>query len=94
MNLLLYYIDKIIKFCYFYEFKEKGKYNIKYIFKNNIKNCNYMFYNCNKLTSINLSNFKTNNVTNMRNMFYGCKNLTDNNIIVNDKNLLNIITSH
>ena len=36
--------DKIIKFVYFYEFKEKGKYNIKYIFKNNIKNCNHMFY--------------------------------------------------
>ena len=42
--------NKIIKFSYFYKFKEKGKYNIKYIFKNNIKNCNYMFYECNKLS--------------------------------------------
>ena len=64
--------NKIIKFCYFYEFKEKGKYNIKYIFKNNIKNCNFMFYKCKKLTNINLSNFNANNVTNMEWMFSDC----------------------
>ena len=61
--------DEIIKFCYFYDFKEKGIYNIKYIFKNNIKHCNHMFYDCDKLTKINLSNFNTNNVTNMGCMF-------------------------
>ena len=35
-----------------------------------------MFYNCDSLTSLDLSNFDTSDVTNMRNMFYGCKGLT------------------
>ena len=34
-----------------------------------------MFYNCNALTSLDLSSFNTTYVTNMSNMFYGCKNL-------------------
>ncbi len=84
--------NKIIKFCYFYEFKEKGKYNIKYIFKNNIKNCNYMFKDCNKLANIDLSNFNTNNVTNMRFMFYGCSQLTNINLSnFNTNNVTNML---
>ena len=39
-----------------------------------------MFYECNKLTNINLSNFNTNNVTNMFCMFYGCSSLTNLNL--------------
>ncbi len=35
-----------------------------------------MFYGCNNLTSLDLSNFNTTNVTNMSGMFYGCNNLT------------------
>ena len=35
-----------------------------------------MFYDCEKLTSLNLSSFNTGKVTNMSYMFYGCKNLT------------------
>ena len=35
-----------------------------------------MFYNCNKLTSLNLSNFNTSNVTDMGSMFYSCNKLT------------------
>ena len=72
--------DNKIKFCYFYEFKEKGKYNIKYIFKNDINNCNYIYYECTSLTNIDLSNFNTNNITNMSNMFSGCASLTDINL--------------
>ncbi len=34
-----------------------------------------MFYECNKLTNINLSNFNAKNVKNMRNMFYNCREL-------------------
>ena len=69
--------DQMIPFNYFYKFKSKGKYAIKYIFKNNIKNCNYMFYECSSLTYIDLSNFNTNNVTNMSWMFYLCSSLTN-----------------
>ena len=43
-----------------------------------------MFYNCELLNKINLSNFNTQNVTNMRGLFKGCKNLT---IITKDKNI-------
>ena len=83
--------DKIIKFCYFYEFKKKGKYNINYIFKNNITNCNHMFSNCNKLTKIDLSNFNTNNVTNMRCMFSGCSSLTNIDLsYLNTNNITNM----
>ena len=35
-----------------------------------------MFYNCNSLTSIDVSHFNTSNVTDMRNMFYDCSSLT------------------
>lgn len=34
-----------------------------------------MFYNCNNLSSIDLSSFNTSNVKNMANMFYNCKKL-------------------
>ena len=35
-----------------------------------------MFYECNKLSSLDLSNFNTANVTNMEEMFYSCQNLS------------------
>ena len=39
-----------------------------------------MFYKCNKLLSIDLSNFNTNNVTNMSDMFRNCSSLTSLNL--------------
>ena len=36
-----------------------------------------MFYECSKLTNIDLSSFNTENVTNMSYMFYGCSKLTN-----------------
>ena len=35
-----------------------------------------MFYGCNNLTTLNVSNFDTKKVTNMKSMFNNCKNLT------------------
>ena len=35
-----------------------------------------MFWQCQGLTSINLTNFDTSEVKNMKQIFYGCKNLT------------------
>ena len=35
-----------------------------------------MFYNCSKLTSLDLSNLNTKNVTNMSGMFSTCSSLT------------------
>ena len=37
-------IKNIIEFNYYYKFKESGKYEIKYIFKENIGKIDYMFY--------------------------------------------------
>ena len=39
-----------------------------------------MFCDCNKLTSLNLSNFNTNNVNDMSRMFLGCSSLTSLNL--------------
>ena len=48
-----------------------------------------MFYGCNSLTNLNLSNFNTQNVTDMRWMFNGCDSLKKQNIIAEDKKILN-----
>ena len=82
--------NEIIPFSYFHKFNKKGKYKIKYTFKNNTKNTNFMFYKCSSLKEINLSNFNTNNVTNMSGMFDGCEKLTKNNIITKDKRILEL----
>ncbi len=37
----------------------------------------YMFYNCSKLTNLDVSNFDTSNVTNMRYMFDNCSSVTN-----------------
>ena len=49
---------------------------MKVVCDNSITDCNYMFYDCQNLTSLDLSEFDTSNVTNMRAMFYNCQNLT------------------
>ena len=67
--------NEVIPFTYFYKFKNKGKYQIKYSFKNNLTKTNYMFADCESLTKINLSNFNTQEITCMRGMFYNCKSL-------------------
>ena len=80
--------DKLIPFNYFYNFKSKGKYIIKYSFKNKLKNTSLMFYKCSSLTNINLSNFNTNNVTHMELMFCECSSLKKENIITKDNKIL------
>ena len=69
-----------IPFSYFYKFKSKGTYKIKYRFQNNLKNTGYMFFGCSSLTNINLSNFNSQNVTDMTKMFYGCSSLKHINL--------------
>ena len=78
--------DQLISFNYFYYFKQKGKYIIKYKFKNFLTNTNHMFYECKSLIYLNLSNFKTQNVKHMVHMFYYCKSLQK--VITADKRIL------
>ena len=80
--------DKLIPFNYFHKFEEKGKHKIKYKFKNNLIRTGFMFYGCESLTNIDLSNFNTQNTTNMDSMFYRCKSLT--NIDLSNFNTQNV----
>ena len=49
---------------------------MKAVCDNNTINCNGMFGNCTKITSLDLSEFNTSNVTDMNGMFYRCESLT------------------
>ena len=72
--------DTSIPFNYFYTFKNKGKYNIRYSFNYFLTKTNLMFDDCSSLTNIDLSQFKAQNVTNMRNMFNRCSSLEKINL--------------
>ena len=80
--------DKPISFCYFYKFNQKGKFIIEYSLPSKLRNMSYIFYGCNSLTNIDLSNFNTQNVTNMSYMFWGCNALT--NIDLSNFNTQNV----
>ena len=84
--------NELFPFNYFYKFKSKGKYIIKYSFKNNINKARYMFGGCSSFTNINLSNFNTNNVIDMGYMFFGCSSLT--NINLSNFNTNNVTDMH
>ena len=56
---------------------------------NNVTNIWGMFDCCSSLTNIDLSNFNTNKVTDMRCLFFGCSKLRKENVITNDKTILN-----
>ena len=68
------------KFKKYFKPEKEGAYYIKLKFKNNIKDCSYMFYKCNNLKNVDLSCFETKNVNNMRYMFCDCNNLENINL--------------
>ena len=47
-----------------------------------------MFYDCNSLTNLNLSNLNTQKVNDMIEMFSGCKLLNKKNLITKDNKVL------
>ena len=55
-------------------------YEVANLDTSNITNMSYMFYNCSKLTNLDLSNWNTSNVTNMNSMFEQCRELTSINM--------------
>ena len=65
--------DEEIDFSFYHTFEEKGEYDIEYIFKKPLTKIDYLFSDCNLLTSLDLSNFDTGNVINMCGLFNGCK---------------------
>ena len=54
--------------------------NIEYLDTRNATDMSYMFYNCQALTSLDLSSFDTHNVTTMYRMFFWCNSLTSLNV--------------
>ena len=83
--------NESIAFNYFHRFSEIGNYIIRYSFKKNITKTNYMFFNCNYLKHINLSNFKTQEIINMNNMFSFCESLEDIDLSnLNTQNVTNM----
>ena len=79
-NCEIFINNELIPFSYFHQFTKKGKYIVKYIFRNKIKNINYMFNRCSSLTNIDLTNLNTNDVINMSYMFSNCSSLTSINL--------------
>ena len=70
---------------------EKGKYKIKALINDVIKDCNCLFKDCSNLISIDLSSFDTKKVTNMSDMFSGCENLKSINLShFNTENVTNM----
>ena len=67
--------DKEIEFSYFQNFEKEGIYKIEYSFKKNITKGNHLFYDCNCLINLDLSNFNTKFISNMNYMFFSCKSL-------------------
>lgn len=49
--------------------------HLKFQFNFLVNDSSYMFFNCQNIISIDLTDFNASNITNMNNMFYGCKNL-------------------
>ena len=79
---------KKINFSYLYRFNKEGKYKIEYLFKENMRKTNCMFYYCKSLTNLDLSNFKTQNVNDTYGMFCCCTSLR--NIILSNFNTQNV----
>ena len=60
--------------CWFWTAKEIE--GLQYLNTSQVTNMSNMFYSCQNLTSLDVSNFDTSNVTNMSGMFSGCSGLT------------------
>ena len=82
-----------INFSYFHRFNKKGRYTIKYEFKNYLTRINHMFLECKNITNIDFSHFKTQNIINTSDMFFWCRNLKNinlSNFNFNSQNVTNM----
>ena len=71
---------KEIKREYYFNSSENDINTFKIIWNIKINRIQYMFYNCENITEIDLSNFDTSQVTDMRYMFDGCSSLISLNL--------------
>jgi len=68
-NCIIKINNEIIPFSYYYKFKKKGQNIIQYSFINKLIKTDFMFYGCESISNIDLSNFDTQNIINMLSMF-------------------------
>ena len=87
-NVELFINNKKYKYQKYFVPEKEGKYEIILKFNIILKDCSFMFYNCNNLINIDLSTFDTKGVINLGGMFYGCSNLTK--IDLSSFNTLNV----
>ena len=89
-NCQIFIEGKKIPFSYYYKFKKSGTYRIIFSFHNKLKSLCNMFFSCESLTNIDLSNFNSSNIITMSFMFYYCKSLR--NINFSNFNTKQVIT--
>ena len=75
-NTELFINDTQRKFENYFKPEKEGNYVIKLKFNTNIKDCSFMFSNCQNIVKLDLSSFDTSSVTDMNNMFSSCNNIT------------------
>ena len=77
-NTTIFFPDNNIylQFKKYHKFEKEGNYELTLNFTTRLKDCSYMFYGCDNIVKIDLSNFESHNVTNMDEMFCGCNNLS------------------
>ena len=81
LNTNLYINDIGCEFKKYFRPREKGKYNIKLEFNENLEDCSFMFSGCYKIKSIDFKTFNSKNIIDVNNMFCNCENLEDINIL-------------
>ena len=74
-NIELFINNEKMEYRKYFIPKNEGIYSIILKFNINIKDCSYMFYECDKIIDIDLSSLNTTNVTNMVHMFGNCNSL-------------------
>ena len=79
-NVELYINEKKYIYQKYFKPEKEGIHNITLKIKIRMKDCSFMFYDCSKITSIDLSSFDTKDVINMGYMFHGCINVTNINL--------------
>ena len=90
-NTKLFINDEEINYIKYFIPAIQGTYNIKLIIYIQITDCDHMFAECNRITSIDLSKFNTENVTNMSYMFSNCSSLDNIDLSSLDtKNITNM----
>ena len=76
----LFINDDLYEFNSSFKPEKKGEYKIKLLFKKRLKNCSYMFNNCDNIIKLDLSLFNSSEIMNMHYMFGKCHFLNEINL--------------